>query len=99
LTQGPVFSSVTGVDAFFLIRILFADGGTSLFDGDNSFTCDLVLFGILASKSDRPTLETKEGMVNFVRWLDAVDACGKWNDNIELDETNVMRVNGLMLNT
>ena len=78
MTQDPVFSSATGVDAFFLIRILFAGGGTSL--------CDLILFGILASKSDRPTLERKEDRVNFVRWLDAVDACGKWNDNIELDE-------------
>ena len=55
LTQDPVFSSVTGVDAFLLIWILFA-GGTSVFDCDNSFTCDLVLFGILASKSDRHTL-------------------------------------------
>ena len=73
MTQDPVLSSVTGVDAFFLIRILFA-GGTSVFDGDNSFTCDLILFGILASKSDRHTLERKEGRVNFVRWLDEVDA-------------------------
>ena len=86
MTQDPVFFSVTGVDTFFLIRILFAGGGTPLFDGDNSFTCDLVLFGILASKSGRPKLERKEDRVNFVRWLDAVDACGKWNDNIELDE-------------
>ena len=74
MTQDPVFSSVRGVDANFLVRILFA-GGTSIFDGDNSFTCgDLVLFGILASKSDRHTLEIKEGRVSFVRWLDEVDA-------------------------
>ena len=76
MTQDPAFSSVRGVDAFFLIRILFA-GGTSVFDGDNSFTCDLVLFGILASMSGRHTLErNKEGSVSFVRWVDEVDACG-----------------------
>ena len=85
MTQDLVFSSVTGVGAFFLIRILFA-GGTSVFDSDNSFTCDLILFGILASKSDRCTLERKEGRVNFIRWLDEVDACDKWNDNMELNE-------------
>ena len=85
MTQDPVFSSVTGVDAFFLIRILFA-GRTSIFDSDNSFTCALILFGILASKSDCRTLERKEGRVNFVRWLDEVDACGKWNNNMELNE-------------
>ena len=67
MTQDLVFSSVRGVDDFFFVRILFT-AGTSVFDGDDSFTCDLVLFGILASKSDSHTLERKEGRVSFVRW-------------------------------
>ena len=81
LTRDLVFCSVAGIDAIFLIRILFA-GGTFIFDCDKSFTRGLVLFGILASKSDHRTL----GGVNFVRRLDEVDACGKWNDNMELNE-------------
>ena len=84
LSLHPAFSSVRGADDFFLIPILFA-AGTSVFEGDNSFTCDLVLFGIVASMSGRHTLERKEGRVSFVRWVDEVDACGEWNDDMEVD--------------
>ena len=65
LTQDPVFSSVRGADDVSFVRIPFA-----------ARTCDLVLFGILASKSGSITLERKEGRVSFVRWVDEVDACG-----------------------
>ena len=62
----------------------FPEPGSS-FEGDNGFTCALFLFGIVASMSGRHTVERKEGRVSFIRGVDEVDACGEWNDLMQVD--------------